>query len=116
MDGRVLNVTEDLVRKMFHLNPAYEVSKFNINEKTASIDLDNGLIPISIKIPRNIIDGVLEQEVSIADVMAKAGRVQEEAPPRKEAEPVEDSVEPDLVKTESILEKPKVMRKIRKKK
>ena len=71
MDGRIVGVTENLARTMFKLNPAYEVEKCNVNAKVVEIGLTNGLIPINLKFPRSIIDDIINQEVSVADVMDK---------------------------------------------
>lgn len=71
MDGRIVGVTENLARTMFKLNPAYEVEKCNVNAKVVEIGLTNGLIPINLKFPRSIIDDIINQEISVSDVMDK---------------------------------------------
>lgn len=121
MDGRIVGVTENLARTMFKLNPAYEVVKCNVNEKVVDIGLTNGLIPVNFKFPRSIIDDIINDAVSVSDVMSKCSNGHHSDDSHKESfeAPSEDSEpqdnnsgdEANLEKAEPV-KKPK--RKLRK--
>ena len=71
MDGRIVGATEDLTRRLFHLNPAYEVEKCSANAKTVTIEMSNGLIPVTCKFPRSFIDSILEGAEISEETLAK---------------------------------------------
>lgn len=91
MDGRIVGVTEELVRKVYKLNPAYEPIQCNVKRDTVEMEMTNGLISIKVKMPRDIIEGVLQGE----DVT----HYLEGEPPVKDKDGFEDSEE-DLEKQE----------------
>lgn len=95
MDGRIVGATEDLTRRLFHLNPAYEVEKCSANAKTVTIEVSNGLIPVTCKFPRSFIDSILEGAEISEETLAKfsAGGTEAEESIEEEQEDQEQEEE-----------------------
>ena len=93
MDGRIVGATEDLTRRLFHLNTAYEVEKCSANAKTVTIEMSNGLIPVSCKFPRSFIDSILEGEAISDEILAKFSAGEKELEEEEEQDSEEEENE-----------------------
>ena|SRR3712207_1480672 len=62
IDGRIVGATEELVRKAYNLSNSYEPTQCSVKKNHVEIEMNNGLISIRVKIPRDIIDAHLSGE------------------------------------------------------
>lgn len=56
MDSRIVQVTENMMRRLYHLGTDYVPSTCNIKASTVEMDMSNGLITLKAKFPRSIIE------------------------------------------------------------
>lgn len=116
MDGRIVGATEDLTRRLFHLNPAYEVEKCSANAKTVTIEMSNGLIPVTCKFPRSFIDSILEgaeiSEETLAKFSAGANEPEDSEEDNEEENDIEDN-ESEEQEEQEPEEEPKTKKKPR---
>lgn len=65
MDSRIIEVTENMMRRLYHLGADYTPSTCNVKASTVEMDMSNGLITLKAKFPRSIIEdniALLEDE------------------------------------------------------
>lgn len=56
MDSRIIEVTQNMMRRLYHLGMDYVPSTCNIKSSTVEMEMSNGLITLKAKFPRSIIE------------------------------------------------------------
>lgn len=56
MDSRIIEVTESMMRRMYHLREDYVTNTCNIKASTVEMEMSNGLVTLKAKFPRSIIE------------------------------------------------------------
>ncbi len=56
MDSRIIEVTQNMMRKLYKLGEDYEPITCNVKKNAVEMVMSNGLIELKAKFPRSIIE------------------------------------------------------------
>lgn len=62
MDSRIIEVTQNMMRKLYKLGEDYEPITCNIKKNAVEMVMSNGLIELKAKFPRSIIEDNMDLE------------------------------------------------------
>ena len=71
MDSRIIEVTQNMMRKLYKLGEDYEPITCNVKKNAVEMVMSNGLIELKAKFPRSIIEDNIALMESESEIWGK---------------------------------------------
>jgi hypothetical protein len=111
MDGRIVSTTEKMMRNIYCLSENYASTTCSVTDKWVTMAMFNGLITITAKFPRCVIDDKVEADYE-EEMEEEAIALEAE---KKEVEKLQEETQSEPQEKEETKEAPKKPKKPKKK-